>query len=38
MLMIIALVAIAASAIGATLVALRNDGYHQVPTDYTRLP
>jgi multisubunit Na+/H+ antiporter MnhG subunit len=38
MLMIIALAAIAAYAIGASVVALTNDGLHRMPIDYTRLP
>jgi hypothetical protein len=38
MLMIIVLTAIAAAGIAGSIVALRNDGLHQVPTDYTRLP
>lgn len=38
MLMIIALSALAAYALGASIVALTNDGYHRVRTDHTRLP
>jgi hypothetical protein len=38
MLMIIVVAAIAAYAIGASVVALTKDGYHREPTDYTRLP
>lgn len=38
MLMMIVLAALSAYAIGASAVALRNDGYHRVPTDRTRLP
>jgi hypothetical protein len=38
MLMIIVFAAIAAYAVGAAVVALQNDGYHPVPTDYSRLP
>jgi hypothetical protein len=38
MFMMIVLAALAAYAIGASVVALTNDGYHPVPTDYSRLP
>jgi hypothetical protein len=38
MLMIIVLAALAAYAVGASVVALTNDGYHPVRTDYSRLP
>ena len=38
MLMIIVLSALAAYALGASIVALTNDGFHRVRTDYTRLP
>jgi hypothetical protein len=38
MLMIIALAALSAYAIGASIVALTNDGLRQVPTDWSRLP
>lgn len=29
---------LSAIAVGATVRALRTDGYHQVPTDWSRLP
>jgi hypothetical protein len=38
MLMLIALAALAVYAIGASIVSLRTDGYHAIPTDRTRLP
>jgi hypothetical protein len=38
MMMIIALAALSAYAIGASIVALTNDGYHRVRTDWSRLP
>jgi hypothetical protein len=38
MFMMIALAALSAYAIGASIVALRNDGLHRMPTDYARLP
>ena len=38
MLMIIALAALSAYAIGASIVALTNDGLRRVPTDRSRLP
>lgn len=38
MLMIIALAALSAYAIGASIVALTNDGLRRVPTDWARLP
>jgi len=38
MLMIIVFAALAAYAIGASVVALTNDGYHRVPTNPARLP
>jgi len=38
MLMMIALAALSAYAIGASIVSLRNDGYRRMPTDRTRLP
>jgi hypothetical protein len=37
MLMFIAFSALAAYALGASIVALRNDGFHRVRTDYSRL-
>jgi hypothetical protein len=38
MLILIVLAALSAYAIGASIVSLRNDGLHQIPTDWSRLP
>jgi hypothetical protein len=37
MFMMIVLAALASVAVGATIAALRNDGYHRLPTDWSRL-
>jgi hypothetical protein len=38
MFMVILLAALSAVAVASTISALRNDGYHRLPTDPTRLP
>jgi hypothetical protein len=38
MFMVIFLTALAAVAVASTITALRNDGYHRLPTDPARLP
>jgi hypothetical protein len=38
MFMVILLAALSAVAIASTITALRNDGYHRLPTDPARLP
>jgi len=38
MILVIVIAALAAFAAASTVVALRNDGYHRIPTDPTRLP
>jgi hypothetical protein len=38
MLILIILAALSAYAIGASIVSLRNDGLHRMPTDWSRRP
>jgi hypothetical protein len=38
MFMVILLAALSAVAVASTISALRNDGYHRLPTDPARLP
>lgn len=38
MFMVILFAALSALAVGSSIAALRNDGYHRVPTDRTRHP